>query len=362
MHADSSLLTGGQQRGIISPFGAMHAGSSLLTGGQQRGIISPFGAMHAGSSLLTDGQQRGIISPFGAMHAGSSLLTGGQQRGIISPFGAMHAGSSLLTGGQQRGIISPFGAMHAGSSLLTDGQQRGIISPFGAMHAGSYLLARQPRGVLSLWGVMPLFIPLADGIEPRHHYDRCNGGLEPVDVGVRIVEVFGDSTPEVKVQSEVRRSVNGTRKTDQKETKGHGDPTCMVCPTLSREQDELVTSGSKASTDEGLIHAPFRRLCFTGREALVRSSAWVVAEERTPSEGHTGWYTEKHIDSTVVNVGVSSDNDGPERTPRSMPENIPAQYLKFPEAANHNRSAGRFVEGHYRTEYPIDGQIKAMLV
>ncbi|GKD43498.1 hypothetical protein Tco_1268143, partial [Tanacetum coccineum] len=49
---------GGQQRGIISPFGAMHAGSSLLTGGQQRGIISPFDAMHAGSSLLTDGQQK----------------------------------------------------------------------------------------------------------------------------------------------------------------------------------------------------------------------------------------------------------------------------------------------------------------
>nr|GEV55460.1 hypothetical protein [Tanacetum cinerariifolium] len=42
-----------------------------------------------------------------------------------------------------------------------------------------------------------------------------------------------------------------------------------------------------------------------------------------PSEGHTGWYTEKHIDNTVVNFGVSGDNDGPERTPRSMPENIP---------------------------------------
>ncbi|GJS56071.1 hypothetical protein Tco_0629433 [Tanacetum coccineum] len=166
------------------------------------------------------------------MHSGSSLLTGGQQRGIISPFGAMHAGSSLLTGGQQRGIISPFGAMHAGSSLLTGGQQRGIISPFGAMHAGSYLLARQPRGVLSVWGVMPLFIPLADGIEPRHHYDRCIGGFETMKVEVsnsrealldQVIKVFSDSTPESKVQSEVHRSRNGTRKADRKETKGHGD-------------------------------------------------------------------------------------------------------------------------------------------
>ncbi|GJU41929.1 hypothetical protein Tco_1194886 [Tanacetum coccineum] len=134
----SSLLTGGQQRGIISPFGAMHAGSSLLTGGQQRGIISPFGAMHAGSSLLIDGQQR-------AMHAGSSLLTGGQQRGIISPWSyaaalisfdrlvrqrAMHARSSLLTGGQQRGI-NCFRCYGRWLNSFDGGQQE-LFRPFGA--------------------------------------------------------------------------------------------------------------------------------------------------------------------------------------------------------------------------------------
>ncbi|GKC91775.1 hypothetical protein Tco_1152424 [Tanacetum coccineum] len=176
------LVSFDQQRGIISPFGAMHAGSSLLTGGQQRGIISPFGAMHAGSSLLTGGQQRafrGFDLPFGAMHSGCTLLARplecyarwlvsfDQQRGIISPFGAMHAGSSLLTGGQQRGIISPFGAMHAGSSLLTGGQQRvlctwlsllitkSIISPFGAMHAASSLLTRSQQRVVSKRYIMP---------------------------------------------------------------------------------------------------------------------------------------------------------------------------------------------------------------
>ncbi|GJY99745.1 hypothetical protein Tco_0517175 [Tanacetum coccineum] len=49
----------------------------------------------------------------------------------------------------------------------------------------------------------------------------------------------------------------------------------------------------------------------------------VLTRSSKPSEGHTEWYTEKHIDNTVVNVGVSSDNNGPERTQRSMPENIP---------------------------------------
>ncbi|GJS17482.1 hypothetical protein Tco_0411954 [Tanacetum coccineum] len=49
----------------------------------------------------------------------------------------------------------------------------------------------------------------------------------------------------------------------------------------------------------------------------------VLTRSSKPSEGHTEWYTEKHIDNTVINVGVSSDNGGPERTPRSMPENIP---------------------------------------
>ncbi|GKG44339.1 hypothetical protein Tco_0485777, partial [Tanacetum coccineum] len=61
---------------------------------------------------------------------------------------------------------------------MTGGQQRGIISPFGAMHAGSYLLARQPRGVLSVWGVMPLFIPLADGV---YKALRCYAQARPFD-------------------------------------------------------------------------------------------------------------------------------------------------------------------------------------
>nr|GEZ28864.1 hypothetical protein [Tanacetum cinerariifolium] len=189
----------------IMPFGAMHAGSSLLTGGQQRGVLClsvlcmlahlfwlvstkvyyafrcyvlwlisfdrwsakrytmPFDAMHDGSSLLAR-QYKGIlclsvlctlahlfwpiigIMPFGAMHAGLSLLTGGQQRVVnkevyyafwcyarwlisfgssaqryIIPFGAMHAGSSFLADNR---YIMPFCAMHAGLSLLTGGQQR----------------------------------------------------------------------------------------------------------------------------------------------------------------------------------------------------------------------------------------------
>ncbi|GJW24840.1 hypothetical protein Tco_0038651 [Tanacetum coccineum] len=203
MHSGLSFLTGGQQRGIISPFGAMHAGSSLLAR-QPQGVLSLWGVMHADSSLLTGGQQRAkrYIMPFDAMHAGSSLLAR-QPRGILSLWGAMPA--ALISFDRlvrQRGIISPFGAMHAGSSLLTGGQQRGIncfrcygrwlnsfdggqqelfrpfgacswlslltgvskecyarwlisfgssakryIMPFGAMHAGSSLLTRSQQRV-----------------------------------------------------------------------------------------------------------------------------------------------------------------------------------------------------------------------
>ncbi|GKC64848.1 hypothetical protein Tco_1097446 [Tanacetum coccineum] len=169
------------------PFGAIHAGSSLLAR-QHRGIlclscyarwlisfgssaqryIVPFSAMHYGSSLLTGGQQRGIISPFGAMHAGSSLLAR-QHRGILclsvlctlahlfwlvstEVYYAFRCYARWLIsfGSSAQRYIMPFGAMHYGSPLLISGQQRGTTSPFGAMHVGSSLLARQHRGILCL--------------------------------------------------------------------------------------------------------------------------------------------------------------------------------------------------------------------
>ncbi|GJX65720.1 hypothetical protein Tco_0300063 [Tanacetum coccineum] len=102
----------------------MHSGCTLLA--RPLEVLICLSVPCTLALLLTGGQQRGIISPFGAMHAGSSLLTGGQQRGIISPFGAMHAGSSLLTGGQQRETLLDQVMKVFGDSTPEDKAQSGL--------------------------------------------------------------------------------------------------------------------------------------------------------------------------------------------------------------------------------------------
>ncbi|GKE13921.1 hypothetical protein Tco_1421498 [Tanacetum coccineum] len=150
----------------------MHYGSSLLTGGQQRGIISPFGAMHAGSSLLAR-QQRGILCL-------SVLCTLAHLFWLVSTevYYAFRCYALWLTSFDRWSAKRYNFAFqcHARWLVSFGSSAQRYIMPFDVMHAGSSLLARQHKGILCLSVLCTLAHPgcinivwgIPHGLAPGH--------------------------------------------------------------------------------------------------------------------------------------------------------------------------------------------------